>query len=65
MKPSECEGCLSYSSKGRCFGFIHGDETISVEDVYICPCAECLVKPMCTVMCSSFRNERLRKKDMI
>lgn len=63
MKAYECEGCFSYGSiKERCFGFIYGIETVSIEDIQFCPCTECLVKPMCKLACRRFQLERLRKK---
>lgn len=54
MKPKTCDGCTRWSN------FFHGCTFFadSLEDMYICPCQDCLVKPMCKtgIICPVFRK---------
>ncbi len=57
MKQEECEGCWSYGSVNIvCLSMPSNGGRNHIDQIYGCPCGECLVKTMCDIGCFLFKS---------
>lgn len=68
MEPDECDGCLNYrvykslcSCSATTFRAVNFKKIIDVSE---CPCAECLIKVMCTTQCKDYAESKSKRRAM-